>query len=42
MGSSLAYNTVNPLLLSVLMDLMSEGLFNDYILVGGTALSLRR
>jgi Uncharacterized conserved protein len=41
MGSSLAYNTVNPLLLSVLVDIMSESLFNDYILVGGTALSLR-
>ena len=41
MGSSLAYNTVNPVLLSVLMDITSESLFNDYILVGGTALSLR-
>ena len=41
MRVSLAYNTVNPLLLSTLKDIMSESLFNDYILVGGTALSLR-
>ena len=41
MDNSLAYNTVNPLLLSVLMDIMSEKLFNDFILVGGTALSFR-
>jgi len=41
MNTSLAYNTVNPSLLSVLKEVMSEGLFNDFILVGGTALSLR-
>jgi len=37
----LAHNTVNPLLLSVLTNIMSEDLLNDFILVGGTALSLR-
>ena len=41
MNTALAYNTVNPSLLSVLTDVMSEDLFDDFILVGGTALSLR-
>lgn len=41
MADTLAYNTVNPLLVSVLTDIMSENLFDDFILVGGTALSLR-
>jgi hypothetical protein len=41
MATPLAYNTVNPLLLSVLTNIMSENLFDDFILVGGTALSLR-
>jgi predicted nucleotidyltransferase component of viral defense system len=40
MRNFLAGNTVDPFLLSVLMDIMSEHLFNDYRLVGGTALSL--
>ncbi|GAB6010544.1 nucleotidyl transferase AbiEii/AbiGii toxin family protein [Viscerimonas tarda] len=39
--SSLAYNTVKPQLISVLRDLMQENCFNDFVLVGGTALSLR-
>lgn len=41
MENSLAYNTVNPLLMSILTDLMQEKTFDDFILVGGTALSLR-
>ena len=41
MNTSLAYNTVNPLLVSALTEIMSESLFNDFVLVGGTALSLR-
>lgn len=41
MKTCLAYNTVNPLLFSILTDIMSEDLLNDFILVGGTALSLR-
>ena len=41
MENYLAYNTVNPLLLSVLTDIMSENLFDDFILVGGTSLSFR-
>lgn len=41
MSTSLAYNAVNPLLLSVLTNIMSESLFDDFVLVGGTALSLR-
>lgn len=41
MATALAYNTVNPLLLSTLTDIMSNDLFDDFILVGGTALSLR-
>jgi len=40
MNTSLAYNTVSPPLLSVLKDVMSEKMFDDFILVGGTALSL--
>jgi predicted nucleotidyltransferase component of viral defense system len=41
MDNILAYNTVNPLLVSVLTDLMREKAFDDFVLVGGTALSLR-
>lgn len=41
MNTPLAYNTVTPLLRSVLTDIMSENLFDDFLLVGGTALSLR-
>lgn len=37
MKNSLAYNTINPLLQSALMDVMSANLFDDFILVGGTA-----
>lgn len=36
------YNTVSPLLLSVLKQLMSAKEFNEFRLVGGTALSLQR
>jgi predicted nucleotidyltransferase component of viral defense system len=36
------YNTVSPLLLSVLKALMSAKEFNEFRLVGGTALSLQR
>jgi predicted nucleotidyltransferase component of viral defense system len=41
METHLAYNTVNPLLISTLTDLMRNKTFDDFILVGGTALSLR-
>ena len=41
MKDALSYNTVKPVLLSVLMDIMSKDLFDDFVLVGGTALSLR-
>lgn len=37
MGTSLAYNTVNPKLISVLTDLMQGRIFDDFVLVGGTA-----
>lgn len=40
MGSKLFYNTTTPLLLSILKKLMSSAEFNDFRLVGGTALSL--
>jgi hypothetical protein len=32
MKTSLAYNTVNPLLIAVLTDLMREDAFSDFIL----------
>jgi predicted nucleotidyltransferase component of viral defense system len=35
------WNTVSPLLKSVLIDLMNEDLFSPFRLVGGTALSLQ-
>jgi predicted nucleotidyltransferase component of viral defense system len=35
------WNTVSPLLKSVLLDLMNEALFHPFRLVGGTALSLQ-
>lgn len=41
MGASLFYNTVTPSLMAVLTDLMHKSIFDDYILVGGTSLSLR-
>jgi predicted nucleotidyltransferase component of viral defense system len=41
MATTLAYNTINPLLFSVLTDIMSENLFDNFILAGGTAISLR-
>lgn len=42
MISNLYYNTVSPLLLSVLKTLMSAKEFDEFRLVGGTALSLYR
>ena len=38
----LHYNTITPLLHSILADLMSADIFKDFRLVGGTALSLHR
>ncbi len=38
----LNYNTVTPLLRSILETLMQADVFNDFRLVGGTALSLYR
>ena len=38
----LHYNTITPLLHSILADLMSADVFKDFRLVGGTALSLHR
>lgn len=40
MGRKLFYNTTTPLLLSILKKLMSSIEFNEFRLVGGTALSL--
>lgn len=42
MPNSLYYNTVSPLLLSVLKTLMEANEFKDFRLVGGTALSLHK
>ncbi len=42
MINSLYYNTVTPLLLSILKDLMRAKQFNSFRLVGGTSLSLQR
>jgi hypothetical protein len=42
MVSKLYYNTVDPLLLSILKRLMLAKEFNTFRLVGGTALSLYR
>jgi len=41
MEKSLYYNTVSPLLLSILQDLMKTSVFDDFRLVGGTSLSLQ-
>ena len=41
MAKSLYYNTVSPLLLSTLQDLMNTSVFDDFRLVGGTSLSLQ-
>ncbi len=41
MTQKLFYNTVSPLLLSILKRLMSAKEFNDFRLVGGTSLSLQ-
>lgn len=41
MAKLLYYNTVNPLLLSTLQDLMKTSVFDDFRLVGGTSLSLQ-
>lgn len=38
----LHYNTITPLLHSILADLMATDIFKDFRLVGGTALSLHR
>jgi predicted nucleotidyltransferase component of viral defense system len=38
----LHYNTITPLLHSILADLMATDVFKDFRLVGGTALSLHR
>jgi len=42
MASNLHYNTVTPLLLSVLKTLMAAKEFDPFRLIGGTALSLYR
>lgn len=42
MANSLHYNTVTPLLLSILKTLMAAKEFKEFRLVGGTALSLHR
>ena len=39
--NNLYYNTVSPLLREALQKLMAHEAFNDYILVGGTSLSLQ-
>ena len=41
MAKSLYYNTVSPLLLSTIQDLMKTSIFDDFRLVGGTSLSLQ-
>ena len=41
MNKSLFYDTVSPLLLSILQDLMKASVFYDFRLVGGTSLSLQ-
>jgi len=41
MEKPLYYNTVSPLLLSILQDLMKTSVFDDFRLVGGTSLSLQ-
>ena len=41
MDKVLYYNTVSPLLLSTLQDLMKTSVFDDFRLVGGTSLSLQ-
>jgi hypothetical protein len=41
MVKSLYYNTVSPLLLSTLQDLMKTSVFDNFRLVGGTSLSLQ-
>lgn len=41
MAKSLYYNTVSPLLISTLQDLMKASVFDDFRLVGGTSLSLQ-
>ncbi|GHU69924.1 hypothetical protein FACS189413_09550 [Bacteroidia bacterium] len=38
---NLYYNTVSPLLREVLQKLMATPDFNDFVLVGGTALALQ-
>lgn len=42
MANNLYYNSINPLLLSVLKTLMANDELKDFRLVGGTALSLYR
>lgn len=37
----LQYQTVSPMLRASLEALMNESMFNDFVLVGGTALSLQ-
>ncbi len=39
--TSLCYNTVTPLLRSILNDIMANPLFSPFALVGGTNISLR-
>lgn len=39
METSLAYNTVNPRLMSVLTDLMQERIFDDFVLVAEKKIS---
>lgn len=41
MAKSLYYNTVSPMLLSILQDLMKTSVFDNFRLVGGTSLSLQ-
>lgn len=41
MAKSLYYNTVSPMLLTTLQDLMTSSVFDDFRLVGGTSLSLQ-
>lgn len=41
MAKSLYYNTVSPMLLTTLQDLMTTSVFDDFRLVGGTSLSLQ-
>lgn len=42
MGSKLHYTTTSPLLLSILKKIMESREFNEFRLVGGTALSLQK